>query len=96
LRVKNRQELEVTISTLVSSMNYQDCIDKLKSAQIAFGDVNDVAGLSSHPHLQRRDIMTRYGPAKVPASPISPAVSSDLPVCPSLGQHSRSIMDEFS
>ncbi len=96
LRVNNREELEVIVSKLVAAIDYQDCIARLKSAQIAFGDVNDIAGLSGHPHLHRREIMTQYGSIKVPASPISPSNSSALPDCPLLGQHTRSIFDEFS
>ncbi len=96
LRVKHREQLEITISNLVSQLNYLDCIDKLKSAQIAFGDVNDISGLSNHPQLRRLDINTVSGKVSVPASPINKNTNAQMPVCPRLGEHSEAIINEFS
>ena len=96
LRVKHREELEVAVSAKVSELNRDECIKRLKAAQIAYGDVNDIAGLSSHPHLKRLDIMTVAGQVAVPASPIPKSNSDQIAACPSLGQHSAAIKCEFS
>ena len=96
LRVKNREDLEVTISTNVGKLNRDQCIERLKAAQIAYGNVNDISGLSNHPHLRRTDIMTASGQVQVPASPIPKSDSDQVAACPSLGQHTVAIKDEFS
>ena len=96
LRVKNRPELEQIIARQVAMVDYEQCIKRLQESKIAYGDVNDISGLSNHPHLRRRNILTESGPVNVPASPIFKECSDEIASCPSLGQHSQSIRREFS
>ena len=96
LRVKNRPALEKIITSQVATLDYQQCIKQLQASNIAYGDVNDIAGLSNHPQLRRRNIFTPAGQVNVPASPIYKENIDEPAVCPSLGEHTQSIRKEFS
>ena len=96
LRVKNRPRLEKIIANQVAMLEYRQCVKRLQSSKIAYGDVNDISGLSNHPHLRRQKILTESGQINVPASPIVRESTGDLAACPALGQHTQSLRDEFS
>ena len=95
LRVKNRPTLEKIISNQVAMLDYQRCVSLLQVSKIAYGDVNDISGLSNHPHLRRRNISTQFGQVSVPASPLFKEAAGEPAVCPALGQHTQSIRLEF-
>ena len=67
---------------------------------MAFGTVNDVAGLSSHPQLNRITVTHTDGTIDLPA----PATSADwdnltgdsAPTLPALNQHGPQLRAEFA
>ena len=66
-------------------------LSRLRSARIAFGEVNEVAGLAKHPALRRAPVCTPSGEVELPAPPASVAEREvALGAVPALGQHSRS------
>jgi crotonobetainyl-CoA:carnitine CoA-transferase CaiB-like acyl-CoA transferase len=72
-------------------------VARLREAQIAYGEVNDVAGLSRHPALRRVEVETSTGAVRLVAPPAR--VDGDPPTLrpvPALGEHSASIRAEFS
>lgn len=95
LRVKNRPDLEKIIARQVATVDYEQCTLRLRESKIAYGDVNDISGLSNHPHLRRRNILTESGQVSLPASPLFEDCADEIAACPSLGEHSESIRREF-
>jgi crotonobetainyl-CoA:carnitine CoA-transferase CaiB-like acyl-CoA transferase len=96
-RVANRQALDAIVAAACRRCGYAALIDLLQSAGIAFGAVNDCAGLSTHPHLRRMAVTTPTGEARLPAPPAIFAGEEPAPAAvPALGQHSRAIRREFA
>jgi itaconate CoA-transferase len=96
-RVANRQALDAIIAAACRRHAYGALIDLLQSAGIAFGVVNDVAGLSGRPHLRRLSVATPTGEARLPAPPAlfageQPAAAA----VPALGQHTAAVRREFA
>src|SRR5690606_8968527 len=55
-RVRHRAEIDAIVTTAFARIDRDTLIGRLKAAQIAFGEVNDVAGLSRHPALRRAEV----------------------------------------
>ena len=70
--------------------------EKLRSARIAYGAVNDLAALSVHPHLRRMTVESETGDVEVPAHPNAAASPPRSPRLPRIGEHSERIRHEFS
>ena len=71
--------------------------EKLAAAQIAFGRVNGVDGLSRHPQLRRIEVETPSGVVKLPAPPAQ--FVGERPrfgAVPEIGAHSEKIRREFA
>ena len=73
--------------------------EALRGAQIAFGRLNEVAGLSAHPQLRRAAVATPAGTVEIVAPPArhEDAGSADRPLrpVPALGEQSEAIRAEF-
>ncbi len=96
-RVANRQALDAIVAATCRRHAYAALIDLLQSAGIAFGAVNDVAGLGRHPHLRRLTVATPTGEARLPAPPAIFAGEQPAPAAvPALGQHTQAIRREFA
>lgn len=97
LRCQHAAELDAIINGRFEAFERADLLARLRSARIAFGEVNEVAGLSKHPALRRSSVRTPSGDIELPAPPASVAERDlELGPVPALGQHSRSIRDEFA
>ncbi|MDB6180701.1 CaiB/BaiF CoA transferase family protein [Paracoccus fistulariae] len=66
-RVANRDLTDAMLSAAFASTDAAAAIDLLIRADIAFANVNDMAGLSRHPHLRRIRVETEAGPVSYPA-----------------------------
>lgn len=96
-RVANREELNENMSLLFGKMTRPEAADKLNKARIAFGALNSVEDLSSHPQLERAQVQSPEGPVNLIASPIRFAdQADDFGEIPALGQHNGSLRAEFS
>src|SRR5262245_4529911 len=97
LRVANRQALDSGIAETFRRHAYAALVELLQSAGIAFSAVNDVGGLSAHPHLRRRTVATPTGDARLPAPPALFAGEEASPATvPALGEHTHSVRQEFA
>ena len=96
-RVTHRDLVDQLINDVFSTIDQATIIQRLGQAGIAFGRLNDVAGLSRHPQLRRMQISTPSGPASVAASAaIRSNAPSKIKAVPSIGAHSDSIRKEFA
>ena len=96
-RVANRVFVDELINGVFSQLDQAAIVDRLKQAGVAFGRLNDLAGLSAHPQLRRTKVTTASGEAEVVAMPaIRSNQSEKIRAVPKLGEHSSSIRGEFS
>ena len=72
-RVANRDALRGRIGGVFAGLATGRAVDLLDAAKIAYGVINGVDGLSSHPQLTRVAVATPGGPVEMP----SPAVRFD-------------------
>ncbi|MEQ8716874.1 MAG: CaiB/BaiF CoA-transferase family protein [Acidimicrobiales bacterium] len=93
-RVANRGETDAVVAEGFARLDSAEIRSRLAASRIAFGVVNDVAGLSAHPQLRRVTVPHELGSFELPA----PAVNADwetmMPV-PALDQHGAAIRAEF-
>ena len=95
-RLKNRQALEAIISKAFAARQRADMLQALIAADIAFGAVNDVSDLSSHPQLKRITVDTPAGPVSYAAPPLRRSGETfEAGAVPVLGEHSDAIRKEF-
>jgi len=96
-RVANRPQVDAHIARTFASLDRYACAEKLRAANIAYGFVNDCAGLQAHPALRRVQVETPAGPVAINAPP---ARFSDGPrplgPVPALGAHTAAIRAEFA
>ena len=96
-RCNHRAAFDAYIDATFATLDRAELIRRLKGAGVAFGEVNDVAGLSQHPALRRSTIATPTGPADIVAPPA--AIDGDaraLGPVPAVGAHTAKIRREFS
>jgi crotonobetainyl-CoA:carnitine CoA-transferase CaiB-like acyl-CoA transferase len=93
-RVANRKETDAIVEAVFADLPASELVRRLTDARIAFGTINDVAGLSSHPQLQRIAVPHPEGTVSLPA----PAVATgwlDVRAVPALDEHGARIRAEF-
>ena len=66
-RVANRAETDAMVAAMFASLDADKARTRLIKADTGFAAVNDMAGLSSHPHLRRITVDTPNGPVSFPA-----------------------------
>jgi formyl-CoA transferase len=94
-RMKRRAETDGKVAAAFAALDVETLSQKLAAADIAFGRVNDVAGLIAHPHLRRISVETPSGPVSYPApAPIRDEARSYGKV-PKLGEHTERVRREF-
>jgi itaconate CoA-transferase len=96
-RVQNRAETDRLVAEAFADLEHNHLIERLMRADIAFAEVNDMAGLSRHPHLRRMVVDTAAGRVAYPA----PAAVRDGgvragAVVPALGAHTQAVRAEFA
>lgn len=94
-RVANRHEIDEIVRKSFASLGIKQLEDRLCSARIAFGHVNDVAALSDHPHLRRVNVQNERGTVALPAPPVRTDWETIRPV-PALDQQGLAIRTEFA
>ena len=66
-RVTNRTQTDALVAKAFAQRDKDDAIAALLQADVALATVNDMAGLSDHPHLRRITVDTPNGPVSFPA-----------------------------
>ena len=95
-RFNNRHETDGKVEACFATMDIAELSAKLTTADIAFGLVNDSAGLGRHPHLRRITVDTPTGPASVPAPPaVLAGAARKYGAVPALGEHTEKVRREF-
>ncbi|MDX1432091.1 MAG: CaiB/BaiF CoA-transferase family protein [Gammaproteobacteria bacterium] len=96
-RCAHREALAALIDERFTALDRDALIDKLRAAKIAYGEVNDVSTLATHPALRRVEVSTPAGPVSMVAPPATfTGEAISLGPVPALGEHSAAIREEFS
>jgi itaconate CoA-transferase len=66
-RVAHRSETDAMVARAMAALDRDALVALLTSADIAFAEVNDMAGLSRHPHLRRIVVASPAGAVSLPA-----------------------------
>jgi itaconate CoA-transferase len=95
-RVARRDETDGKVAAVFGALATAELVAKLSAADIAFGLVNDAAGLAQHPHLRRITVATPSGPVSYPApAAIQVGEERRYGAIPALGQHTDAVRAEF-
>ncbi|MCP4470807.1 MAG: CoA transferase [Gammaproteobacteria bacterium] len=96
-RVNHRADVDALIGGVFSQLDQADAIERLRNGGIAYGRLNDIAGLAGHPQLRRVRVGTPSGDVDVVsvAAMRSNAIEEKREV-PRIGEHSQQIRNEFS
>lgn len=65
-RVANRSETDALVAAAFLRRDLDQATGAVLRADVAFASVNDMAGLSQHPHLRRVTVETPNGPVSIP------------------------------
>ena len=87
-RTQNRTEVDEAVQAVFSRLTYAEAVDRLTETQTAYGAINSVHDLISHPQLRTREMVVNGQPVQVPASPF--VTEWDDPVfrpIPGINQH---------
>jgi crotonobetainyl-CoA:carnitine CoA-transferase CaiB-like acyl-CoA transferase len=96
-RVANREVVDAKVAAAFAVLDRDDAAKRLRAARIAFGFVNDLAGLAAHPALRRTVVATETGTASLVAPPvISDRTPRTLGPVPAIGAHTAAIRREFA
>ncbi len=95
-RVANRDAVDARISEVLGRLTRDEAAARLKGTGTAYGFVNTLADLATHPALTRVEVETPGGTARIVAPPvlIDGEVRALGPV-PAVGEHSERIRAEF-
>jgi itaconate CoA-transferase len=95
-RVANRAALDALVGAVFARAPRSALGERLKSADIAFGNLNTVEDFSRHPQLRRVETLIAGGAVGVPAPPAHADANAEGARVPRLGEHSEAIRREFS
>ena len=97
-RVANRDALDTAINSVVTSLTTKEFRERLLDASIAFGALNTLQDLSSHPALRRKSVITSKGKTlDIPAPPIRRTYDETTTKnAPAVGADTNVVIAEFS
>ena len=97
-RLANRPATDALVQNWFAAHDAEAAIATLDKADIAFGRVNDWAGLKTHPHLRMMTVASPKGPVDMPAPPAQWSGSLDVEApgaVPALGAQTAAVRREF-
>ncbi len=95
-RVANRAEVDARVARVFRTIDRDEAAGRLRRARTAYGFVNEVADLVTHPALRRTEIATPGGPVRIAAPPaIVNGAAPRLGAVPAIGEHTATIREEF-
>src|SRR3546814_14586116 len=94
--VQNRERLDQEIKSSLAGLSAEEVRQRMRTAQVAFAQVNGVAELTTHPHLRRISVPTATGEVAVVAPPaMVRGDARQYRAIPALGEHTEQIRAEF-
>lgn len=96
-RIANRARLEEIVARRFAELDSAAAMQALEASGLAYGELNDIAQLTGHPHLRTLAVATPGGMIDIIAPPamIDGRAPALRPVA-ALGQHTAAVRSEFS
>ncbi|MDF1750384.1 MAG: CaiB/BaiF CoA-transferase family protein [Alphaproteobacteria bacterium] len=96
-RVANRVPMNAEIGAVFTAAPAAEIARRLTDAAIAYGMLNDMAGLAAHPQLRRRPVTLPDGESLDLIAPPAAWQGQDdhFAAVPSIGQHTMALRQEF-
>jgi itaconate CoA-transferase len=87
-RMRHRPQTDGMVAATFAALTAEEAVARLVAADTAFARVNDMAALSTHPHLRRISVETPAGPVAMPA-PAAIVTGEDrrYAAVPRVGEH---------
>ena len=95
-RVAHREEVDDMVGTFFAAHSRSDLEAKLRGARIAYGNVNGLADLSTHPALRRWTVASATGDVSMPAHPNAALPTPKSLTIPDLDAQGAAIRKEFA
>lgn len=95
-RMARRAEVDGMVQAFFAERMRAEMEELLRSARIAYGALNDLAGLSKHPQLRRWAVASETGEVRMPAHPNAARAAPQSSKLPRLGEHAAAIRREFA
>lgn len=97
-RVENREALNVEIGTVFTAAPSVEIAERLNKAAIAFGMLNDMAGLADHPQLRRRPVTLPSGETLdlIAPPPYWEGQADTFGRIPAIGEQTAALKAEFT
>ena len=95
-RVEHRAEVDAMVTAEFARHSRRELAERLKAAEIAFGNFNTVEDFSHHPHLRRITVETPEGVVRTAPRPALSRKSAEPAACPALGEHTAAVRAEFA
>jgi itaconate CoA-transferase len=95
-RVTNRAAVDTLVAAEFGRHSRSALAERLKSAEIAFGNFNTVEDFSRHPHLRRIAVETPQGAVRLPSTPAIFEDERSPGRVPALGEHTAAVRAEFA
>lgn len=87
-RCENRAQTDGAVADAFAALDAATAAQRVEAAGVAFAFINDMAGLSAHPHLRRISVETPAGPVCLPApGPIFVDAPRSYGPVPAIGAH---------
>lgn len=95
-RVARREEVDDMVGTFFVAHSRSDLESRLRAARIAYGNVNGLANLSTHPALRRWTVASATGDVAMPAHPNAALPTPRTLAIPDLDAQGAAIRKEFA
>ena len=96
-RAANTDAMRAEIEAVFSSLDRDELLARLRAAGIAYGEVNGIEQLATHPALRRLQVPTREGAVSLSAPAIRRnGVSPEVGPVPEFAEHDAAVREEFS
>ena len=95
-RMERRDEVDGMVRAFFGQRTRAEMERLLRAARVAYGALNDVAGLSAHPQLRRWAVASETGRIDMPAHPNAALAAAETPRLPEVGEHSAFLRREFA
>jgi len=93
-RVANRSDTDGVVQQAFDHLDWSDLEQRLQSTRIAYGLINDVAGVSQHPQMRRVTLEHEHGTVDIPAPPVRNDWYEPERL-PALNEHGAALRQEF-
>ncbi|WP_159995515.1 CaiB/BaiF CoA-transferase family protein [Roseomonas sp. 18066] len=96
-RVAHRPEVDAHVAAVFATLTRDDCAQRLRASNTAFGFVNDLPALAAHPALRRLVVQTPNGEVAMaaPAARLDGA-PREYGAVPALGAQTEAVRREFA